>query len=515
MPFADGPSPIVWPWLLSLACLAGLLVCLPLHRPHRGVWALFGGLALAACLRGPGLPMVNGWTLVVLGTGLLGAALGAATTRDAAACEAIAEGWLLAALLSCGMALCQYAGLAAYFDPWMNEGDPAAAYANVRQRNHFATLTSLGLVSLLWGLARGRWRAAAPWLLALLALGNASSLSRTGLGQWAVLSLAALLGWRHLPPPVRRVAVWALPAYLLAACLLPYAHSSHSVWTRLADTAPSCHGRAYLWSNVWDLIVQKPWLGWGWRELAWAHFVSDFPQRFCDIPDNAHNLPLHWAVELGVPLALLFSVGLGALLLGTRPWAERQPQRQWAWWVLLFLLLHSLVEYPLWYGPFQLAFGFVLGVRWPAPSGASTAPHAAQRAWLGARVGARVGPLALALGVAYAAWDYHRVSQLYLQAEARDRAYQGDTLAQASASRLFVSPVRFAELLVTPLTAGNAAYLQALALQVLHYSPEPRVIEVLIDSSRLLGDQATVSFYTRHYQAAFPQEYGQWRNSGR
>ena len=32
--------------------------------------------------------------------------------------------------------------------------------------------------------------------------------------------------------------------------------------------------------------------------------------------------------------------------------------------------------------------------------------------------------------VLYAAWDYHRVSQIYLAPEQRDAAYRGDTLAK-------------------------------------------------------------------------------------
>ena len=36
-----------------------------------------------------------------------------------------------------------------------------------------------------------------------------------------------------------------------------------------------------------------------------------------------------------------------------------------AWSVLALILMHSLVEYPLWYGPFQMAFGLALGLLMP------------------------------------------------------------------------------------------------------------------------------------------------------
>jgi hypothetical protein len=71
------------------------------------------------------------------------------------------------------------------------------------------------------------------------------------------------------------------------------------------------------------LIAQQPWLGWGWGELSFAHYVTlyDGP-RFVEILDNAHNLPLHLAVELGIPAAVLICGGFAWLVLSARPWRE-------------------------------------------------------------------------------------------------------------------------------------------------------------------------------------------------
>ncbi|PSJ19817.1 polymerase, partial [Halomonas sp. ND22Bw] len=90
-------------------------------------------------------------------------------------------------------------------------------------------------------------------------------------------------------------------------------------------------------------------------ELSYAHFSHLYAgPRFVEILDNAHNLPLHLAVELGVPVAVVVCAGFMALVLGARPWRERGPTRLMAWAVLGAMVLHSLLEYPLWYGPFQL-----------------------------------------------------------------------------------------------------------------------------------------------------------------
>jgi hypothetical protein len=66
----------------------------------------------------------------------------------------LAASWLLAALVSTGLALIQYAGAASNWVPWVNVAPPGTVYANLRQRNHFASLISLGLVALIWLAAR-------------------------------------------------------------------------------------------------------------------------------------------------------------------------------------------------------------------------------------------------------------------------------------------------------------------------------------------------------------------------
>ena len=183
------------------------------------------------------------------------------------------------------------------------------------QRNQFASLTVIGMASLLLLGPReiGRWPALAA--MCWLAFGNAATTSRTGLLQMLVLGVLAC-AW---PGPRReRALLWTagLLAYVLAAMALPLlleaalGQPGNRLWERVAGVQ-ACSSRRVLWWNVLELIAQKPWLGWGWGELDYAHFVNLYEgPRFCDILDNAHNLPLHLAVELGLPAALLACLGL-------------------------------------------------------------------------------------------------------------------------------------------------------------------------------------------------------------
>jgi len=478
--------------------------------------------------------------------------------------ERVAAAWLAAAALSALIGLAQYFGLASELSPWISQTGPGEAFANLRQRNQFATLTSIGLTALIGWLALREWapgpmaasttsaaqatptasatpkipttpaaptsslpppsRWRMPWwayaLAGLLALGNATSSSRTGLLQWLLLALLAAVWFWPARRSLLAFVVQALLAYGAATLLLPWllewttGLQSGGLFGRLV-TPVGCASRKILWSNVLTLIMQKPWGGWGWGELDYAHFMTlyDGP-RFCDILDNAHNLPLHLAVELGIPAAAAICGVLAWGVWRGRPWRETDPMRQMAWGVLAVIGLHSLLEYPLWYGPFQMAAGLSVALLCGRlgtarqPAGPSTPENARKERfsqWL-----SRLAAILMIAVIAGVALDYHRVSQIYRQPEQRSPAYREDTLAKVRGSWLFRAQARFAELSLTPLTPGNAAAVHAMALELLHYSPEPRVIEKVIESAVMLGRDDEALQYLVRYRAAFPAEHARW-----
>jgi O-antigen ligase len=506
-PFAGGPSVSVQPWLVTAAC-AALLLALRGWTPPRFpllLWLALGCL-LTAARSLPSLDAVTFFGGLALIVAMAGVADG---DSQGDFVRAIAAAWLLGALVSSVLALVQYFGAADAFFPWISHAQVGEAYANLRQRNQLASLMAIGLAALLWFVRRGwGWdRTAIPLLL--LAAGSAASASRTGALQWVVLLVLAAL-WRGAAR--RQVLVLAgagLVVYAIAAVSLPWllsyatGVSGSSVFARFG-ASDGCGGRGVLWANVLHLIGQHPWTGWGWGELDYAHYITlyDGP-RFCDILDNGHSLPLHLAVELGVPVAVAVCGALAWALLRLSPWRESDPARQLALSVLAVILLHSLLEYPLWYGPFQMAFGLSLGILWTVRTQAS------QLSRRTAGVGRACAGLAVSV-LAYAAWDYHRISQIYLAPEARSPQYRIDPLPLIRQSQLFNAHARFAELTITPLTRANAQWTYETSLELLHYSPEARVIEKVIESALLLGHDQIALAHLARFRAAFPREHAQW-----
>ena len=478
-PFAPGPSPAVVPLVVAWFCAATVLVTMFCKMQVRELMATVS------------------WS------------------------------WLVAGLFSCAIGLLQYFGAATDFSPWINQTQYGEAVANLRQRNQFATLTNIAMAALLWLVVQpqthninDKRRAAAAFWFAfaaagLLMIGNALSSSRTGLFELVLLcGLYSLWGhWQHAS--VRRVLVWAVLVYGIAVFAMPYLAgldlSQFGVAARLSQD-DTCASRLILWSNVLNLIEQKPWLGWGWGELDYAHFITLYnAPRFCDILDNAHNLPLHLAVELGVPLALMVCGGFSWWVWRQRPWAERDATRQMAWAVMAVILLHSMLEYPLWYGPFQMAFGACFLLLWyqkPSLDVKNSSEKTSNRP-VPLILCAPAAIISIAF-IAYAMWDYRRISQIYLQPEARDAYYRSDTLAKIRNSWLFADQVRFAELMITPLSPANAAWTFSTATALLHYSPESRVVEKLIESAVMLGRDDEAMAYLARYRVAFPKEYALW-----
>jgi Virulence factor membrane-bound polymerase, C-terminal/O-Antigen ligase/Protein glycosylation ligase len=583
-PFAPGPSAAMVPWLVSLACVAAVLWAAPMHGEY--VSGLSRGLIVFFCFNVAyftlqilwqggsveGLATLVVWSCVVamavVGTNLARLGMQHAkhrafeTTTDQAQTQTqtqtqtqishkfsyvqgVAWLWLSVALLSVAIALCQYLRIEHWFSPWISHSGDGTAFANLRQRNQFATLCGMGLLALLYLQRRSSGapvlqedsvgmvgdnqtnfldlpsgaqpprQATWPWLAATaLAIGNALSSSRTGAVQWLLIA-AAVWCWRSsLHAGVRRLGYGALGIYAVVVTLMPWfanavGNASTGLWGRAQDGVVDGLGgnsRVWLYSNVLELIAQKPWLGWGWRELAYAHYSTSFTHRFGELLDNAHNLPLHLAVELGVPFAVLFCGAVLVWIVKSAPWRETDATRQLAWGVLMLIGVHSMVEYPLWYGPFLMTLGLCIGLL-QRPVNVKNRPVAQ---WNIAQAATKCIAVAILAFAAYAGYDYHRVSQIYLSPESRSALYSGDALGAAQQSVLFQRQARFAELVITPVTPATAPRVLQLAVDLVHFSPEPRVIEALIESATMLHFDDVAMFHLARYKEMYPKDYAAW-----
>ena len=445
--------------------------------------------------------------------------------------QAACWGWLIAAIANTLLALLQYFDLAQALHPWVSETPYNQIFGNLRQRNLFATSCAMGLGVLVWhfgtpgslsdgsGLTRVQ-RMGATFFAALIGVGLMISNSRTGLIELVLLGVL-VLGWSWraaLVSPAWLGRLWMLAvasvAYGLASWLLPTlaGHGANAL-TRLLTSDGICASRSVIWANMWQLVMQKPWLGWGWGQVGYAHFLTKFDgPRFCGIVDNAHNLPLHLAVTLGLPVASLIVILVAIVIYRAKPWRVTDTERQLAWTIVALIGLHSMLEFPLWYEEFQFAFLLCLWYLY----GCHAQGHSAL-VWLNAPVWTskktRAAALALAVGILVASGfvynSYERVRLFLGPVQSRPPEFaQGVPLLPIDIV-LFTHEVSFFQL-TADLTSQNAQSSLDVALAVLPAHTNPLTIERIIAVLGALGRIEEARFYEARYQAAFPDQYAGW-----
>ena len=375
------------------------------------------GLLLLASLASPLWTQLP-WSLALSGAGLIAAAMLAAQVaaalrvagRSRSAFRAFCIGMVVAGVASCVVGIVQV-----YLPAWADgdwiarSGIPGRAVGNMRQPNHLSSLLLWSLIAVVWlGDSRLLRRGAVALIGLLLVFGVVLSGSRTGALGVGMLAMWGLLD-KRLSRPARWMLVLAPVAYgLLWLGASAWADHSHQVFggeTRFTTKGDISSSRYGIWSNTLALIRMHPWVGVGFGEFNFAWTLTPFPGRPVAFFDHTHNLPLQFAVEMGLPLAgavlalLAWALwgafarakwsGTGANAAGSAPdgtdckdGTDDAPMLRAAFVMVLMVLVHSLLEYPLWYAYFLLpaAFAFGLCLAGPAQADVLAAGPAAEPA---------------------------------------------------------------------------------------------------------------------------------------
>lgn len=512
-PFTPGPSANWLPQIVAVVALALAATCLgfgPLPRWHSGLVAV-GGLLLVLMHGTYVSDVLFGVTaLILLWTS---AHVGSRARINSGSKKALLFGVGCAAVISAIQGLLQFLGLVGGLWPWVI--DPlqrGLAYGALRQPNLFATLLVCGVIALIWLYSCRTVTIKMTWLLiTLVHIGSAASASRVGFVEVLVIAGMAVVWRNRIERGVWRLLVGQALIYAACQVLVVVFANLHDIETPrvLSDRLihPAQGGRLILWSNMLDLIAARPWLGWGWRELGYAHYVTHFPIRFGELLDNAHNLPLHLAVEFGLPVTLSACGLLLWWVWRAKPWLERQADRQFAWLLLLVIGAHSLVELPLWNAGFIFIAGMASGLVCSSPSNLIVVPSKFSRLIPYAACCALIVLSALA-------WNqYQKVIAVYEISSRFHPERKSAAIELAEDAWLFRGQVEFAKLGTMVVRAESAPNVRAMAEKLLHFSAEPRVIEPLLKSLWLLQDREPLRRHVRRYCEAFPKQYAVWERS--
>lgn len=369
----DKKSPQVSPMVLApLALLLLVLLQLALGKFAYVATALTMSLYLLWCA----LLLLAGRTLVVR-VGM--------TPLLTCWCKYLLAGGLLNAL--CGLA--QFSQIWPALGGWVAapmEARDAGVYGNLAQQNHFATHLALAMAAACYLCFSGQRQNALPSRLArhwpLLAYGGIClvlfaalllSASRSSLLYvvWIGLLGLGLLKRVGSALPARKIGILLLIllAILLLALVLVFSLAGHGVpqIDRLKTLLGGLGVRAYLWRHAWAMFCSHPLLGVGFDGFAW-HLVQQLhdlkePSQW-GIDQYAHNLGLQLLAVAGLPglLALAWPLGRWLRRQLAQPY---QVQRFLPWAALGILLIHSMLEQPLYFSYFLGAAALLLGLADP------------------------------------------------------------------------------------------------------------------------------------------------------
>ena len=419
-------------WLMLLTA------ALPLRTGpwSSGLLALMSAMALLG-LAALGSPLWTGlpWSLSLSSAALIGAAalaaLVAAAAQRAGLGVAVFSGFCVA-LVVAGVAN-SLIGVLQVFAPQWADGDwiaPGAtagrAVGNLRQPNHLSSLLLWSLIGVVWlGEARLLRRIVMMPLAALLLFVVVLSASRTGAVGAVLLAVWGLLD-RRLSRGARVLLLLAPVAYALFwLAAAAWAQAAQQVFVgadRFSGGGDISNARFGIWSNALALIAMHPWAGVGFGEFNFAWTLTPFPGRPLAFFDHTHNLPLQLAVELGLPLACLVLALLAFALWravraawdpGQRQADEHASPLRAALVMVLMVLLHSLLEYPLWYAYFFLPAAFAFGLCLDAPRGVANAASMSVAAAPPATRPLLIASMLLVFSSVASVYDYFRVVVIF------------------------------------------------------------------------------------------------------
>ena len=289
--------------------------------------------------------------------------------------RALAIFLLIGAELNAVIGVLQHFQWHTFLDPVIAQDLSAGIYGNLAQPNHYADYLALGLISL--GLLFQQ-RSIKTVFAILLTLPLLFAMTLSGSrSTWLYLALMIFMAWwlarrEATIKPLLRYSL-LLVAGLVLMHLLVQMHfmagggnGTNTVQRLLTyngggDTGGSI--RLYLWHEALLMFTQSPLLGIGFGQFAWHHFQL-LPllqaNNISGLYNNAHNLVFQMAAVAGIAGLLALLVPLGIWLHGTRR-AALSGAHWWGYSMLGVLVIHSLLEYPLWYAYFVGVAAVLLG----------------------------------------------------------------------------------------------------------------------------------------------------------
>lgn len=278
------------------------------------------------------------------------------------------------ALMSAVLVWLQLLKLDHYF--WIFPHSGKSLPANIAQVNQLANYLGLGLASLMYLYATQYIKKL--WVLTGLAfILTALALTGARMGWLYVAIISFVFTWFHRrqinesTTDQLNIALWLIPAFGLIQIFAPLAISLFpelATALPLTPTEKAIAGlsgqsiRVEFIKEAWAIFTAHPWLGVGWGQFGWQDIIlSQAYPNHTGWTHHSHNIIAQLLAECGIFGGLI-------LIMDSTYWGRQffrqsvTAERLWILALVAIIVVHSLLEYPLWYAYFLGLFAVLLGL---------------------------------------------------------------------------------------------------------------------------------------------------------
>lgn len=123
----------------------------------------------------------------------------------------------------------------------------------------------------------------------------------------------------------------------------------------------SSSGRIDFWIQMYYAILERPWFGYGWNQTALAQYQNMDKYPISVWITSSHNLLLDIIVWCGIPIGVSFIL-YSSYLIFSSILKIKNIEELLALCMIITLLVHSMLEYPLHYAYFLMPFGIFIAI---------------------------------------------------------------------------------------------------------------------------------------------------------
>lgn len=238
-------------------------------------------------------------------------------------------------------------------------------YANLGQPNHLATLLMMSICSVVFLYERHRykWFLCVP-LLVLDTYALALTQSRT---TWVIIILL-LTVYVFKKINFQRASTAKIIFLSLALYVFLFIFNAEiAEYLKLVAPIPledrinGGFARIEMWKHMYYAIMQHPWFGYGWFQTTIAQFEGVLLFKNEGNLSSAHNIMIDLILWVGIPFGILL-IFYSLYLIKVIICNIKTTDELYVFIMMLCILVHAQLEYPLYYSYFLFPLGFFVGV---------------------------------------------------------------------------------------------------------------------------------------------------------